>query len=240
MTKNDYNRLKEEADIERVVEYLGIPVTVRGSAKFVLCPLPDHHDTHASNCYFKSGWNNLYCQACGRAIQAIDLIMYTQNCSYGEAADTLWEIEGRPGWYYTEQKQGRQRFDLSAKEAELLHLHIPGRIPVPVAFQKDVLEKAEASKTEADVWYKTAFQRWDTFLSEKDLKKLVKRAAAKRIRELDQMRPNYLEAVKSRYFELEADYPGHDKQHLLEIAIQYDGFPEEEYTKLRELYNRAS
>ena len=76
MAKNNYARLKQEADIEAVVNYLGIPVRRKGTSCFLLCPLPGHTDRHATNCYFKPGWNNLYCTACGAAINAIDLIIY--------------------------------------------------------------------------------------------------------------------------------------------------------------------
>ena len=93
MAKNNYARLKQEADIEAVVNYLGIPVRRKGTSCFLLCPLPGHTDRHATNCYFKPGWNNLYCTACGAAINAIDLIIYTLHVEYGQAADILWELE---------------------------------------------------------------------------------------------------------------------------------------------------
>ena len=43
MSKNEYARLKEEADIARVVQYLGIEVSKKGSAYFIHCPLPEHN-----------------------------------------------------------------------------------------------------------------------------------------------------------------------------------------------------
>lgn len=241
-TKNNFTRLKEEADIESIVEYLGIPVTPRGTAKFILCPNPEHQDTRASNCYFKSGWNNVYCKACNRAMQAIDLIMYVQHCSYGEAADTLWEIEGSSDWYYADQqKEEKKKFDISAEDAKILHLHLPGRMSVPVAYQPEKAPKGyEASKKEENVWYKASFHRWEEFLSESNFKQIVRKAAARRIKLLDKMRPAYLEAVKAQYYALEQEYPDYDKTELLEVAIRYEGFPEEEYTKLWKLYKRAS
>ena len=96
---NNFARLKDEADIGEVVDYLGLHVTPMGSARFILCPNPAHDDTHPDNCYFKAGWNNVYCTVCHKAIQAIDLISYVTGVSYGTAADTLCEIEGRPDWY---------------------------------------------------------------------------------------------------------------------------------------------
>ena len=46
MAKNNYARLKQEADIEAVVNYLGIAVRRKGNSCFVLCPLPNHADRH--------------------------------------------------------------------------------------------------------------------------------------------------------------------------------------------------
>ena len=57
VTKNNYVRLKEEADIETVISYLQIPVTKKGCNYFIPCPNPDHADKHATNCYFKK----IYC-----------------------------------------------------------------------------------------------------------------------------------------------------------------------------------
>ena len=108
---NNFSRLKDEADIGEVVDYLGLHVTPKGSARFILCPNPAHDDTHPDNCYFKAGWNNVYCTVCHKAIQAIDLISYVAGASYGTAADTLWEIEGRPDWYY-DRSYGKKKQEL--------------------------------------------------------------------------------------------------------------------------------
>ena len=105
MSKNEYARLKEEADIARVVQYLGIEVSKKGSAYFIHCPLPEHNDQHATNCYFREGWNNVYCTVCCKAVNAIDLIILETGMDYGEAADLLWELEGRPDWYYGNWKK---------------------------------------------------------------------------------------------------------------------------------------
>ena len=42
---NNFARLKDEADIGEVVDYLGLHVTPKGSARFILCPNPAHDDT---------------------------------------------------------------------------------------------------------------------------------------------------------------------------------------------------
>ena len=138
MAKNNYARLKQEADIEAVVNYLGIPVRRKGTSCFLLCPLPGHTDRHATNCYFKPGWNNLYCTACGEAINAIDLIIYTLHVEYGQAADILWELEGRPDWYYTSRiVQKEELFHLSKAEATVVGIHSPGYILTPMQYSED-------------------------------------------------------------------------------------------------------
>lgn len=53
---NDFQRLKDEADIAQVVESLGIQVTRKGANNFIACPLPDHDDSHATN-----PWNGRNC-----------------------------------------------------------------------------------------------------------------------------------------------------------------------------------
>ena len=184
MEQNNYTRLKQEADIERVVHYLGMQVTRRGSASFVLCPLPGHTDHHATNCYFKSGWNNLYCNTCGAAINAIDLIMYVNNVDYGKAADTLWELEGKPDWYYAytgKQNKSKPVFHLSREDASVLGIHFPGRLLIPIAFSDtkpkyghDVTLQYD---TDGYIACKTHHLTWQDFMSEEQYKTMIKNKA---------------------------------------------------------------
>lgn len=134
---NNFDRLKDEADIAEVVENLNMETHNKGNNYFVLCPIPSHNDTHPTNCYFKKGWNNLYCTACGTTIKAIDLIMYETGCTYGEAADRLWELEGRPDWYRDKKWRSRQKkekieFSITPKEANLIGIKLPKKIMTPV------------------------------------------------------------------------------------------------------------
>lgn len=136
MKKNDINRLKDEADIQAVIEHLGIEQKSRGSAIFILCPLPAHNDTHATNCYYKPGWNHVFCQACGTVINAIDLIIYTKGISYGEAADLLWEIEGCPDWYYAKNDvthKAKPEFKLTNEESSIIGLKKSGVALCPIS-----------------------------------------------------------------------------------------------------------
>lgn len=48
-------RLIQDVNILDVVNYLGIACHKKGSNYFLLCPSPEHNDTHATNCYCKDG-----------------------------------------------------------------------------------------------------------------------------------------------------------------------------------------
>lgn len=185
MNKNNYTRLKQEANIGIVVNYLGMQVTRCGSAFFVLCPLPQHTDHHATNCYFKSGWNNLYCNTCGAAINAIDLIMYVKNVSYGEAADTLWELEGKPDWYYATRKKGiktKPSFQLSRENAAFLGIHFPGYILTPYEFSDRKLSYSShdiALQYDRDGYLACKMNHlcWQDFMNESQYKEMIKNKA---------------------------------------------------------------
>ena len=175
---NNYQRLKEEADIALVVDSLQIPVTRRGSAWFLPCPNPAHTDEHATNCYYKDGWNNVYCCACGKSFQAIDLIMFTLGCDYGEAADYLWDLEGRPSWYYNRNKK-KERFVLSREEAKLIGMHPVGKayLPERMADQKRKLPGGrEYYQKELDSYLECRVERvrWQDFLTEAQYQTMVR------------------------------------------------------------------
>jgi len=179
MSKNDFRRLKEEADIAAVVTSLGIQVTKRGSNNFILCPMPDHDDKNPRNCYFRNGWNNVYCSACGRGVQAIDLIMYTTGCNYGEAADMLWDLSGRPSWYKGE-RNAKKLFALSRGDARLIGIHFPGRLLTPKRESefKEVGKEYKSGTVDSYLECDVHLLTWRDFMSEKDYKTMV-RAKAK-------------------------------------------------------------
>ena len=185
MAKNNYARLKQEADIEAVVNYLGIPVRRKGTSCFLLCPLPGHTDRHATNCYFKPGWNNLYCTACGEAINAIDLIIYTLHVEYGQAADILWELEGRPDWYYTSRiVQKEELFHLSKAEATVVGIHSPGYILTPIQYSEDkpVHGHDVTLQYDADGYITCKVNRltWQDFMTEEQYRCMVKQKSIER------------------------------------------------------------
>lgn len=83
-----------------------------------------------------------FCRVCNTSINAIDLIIYTTGSSYGDAADLLWEISGRPDWYYAKRSR-KKEFSLTEEEKTLIGLHLPTRILVPASLKdyKETLEK---------------------------------------------------------------------------------------------------
>lgn len=223
---NDFRRLKEEANIEEVVHYLGLDVHPKGSAYFILCPLPKHGDTHATNCYYKKGWSNVYCKTCCESIQAIDLIMLETGRDYGEAADLLWEIEGYPEWYKDDSwketnknkvknKNKKIPFVLSGNEAKLIGIKLPhkilnavscseipqylsGEIPKGYAYDKGIVDEYVYSKVE-----RVSYQ---DFISEQDLKELVRRRCDEKIAEYDSVEKSFMKkGVKISPFEKERE-----------------------------------
>lgn len=141
----DFRRLKREADILEVLYALGYseggdgPKSIKrmGANYFIHCPVPTHNDAHMS-CRCKKGWPNLLCESCRESTYGIDLIMYETGASELEAADRLWEIEGRPDWYKSSGKKGENRFTLSWREQNLIGFYLPTDMEIP--------EKIESSK----------------------------------------------------------------------------------------------
>lgn len=183
-TKNDYRRLKEEADIGMVLSYLNIPVQRKGVNYFLPCPQPSHTDEHPNNCYYKDGWNNVYCCACGKSMQALDIIMWTLGCTYGEAADLLWEIEGKPDWYYCKEitKNKSDIFQVTKEELEIIGFYSPGRILKPKQLYKDKMplqkgEQYDNHMIDAYLLCDVEMCNYRTFLSEKQYAWMVKKKA---------------------------------------------------------------
>lgn len=148
-------RLKEEADIEDIIERFGIETYPKGSNIYLYCPNPAHCDTHPTNCYYKKGWNSVYCAACDQSFSAVDFLIYTQGFDFLTAINELWEIEGRPEWALTTNKERKQMssyfktykkkqysgraFYLSAKEANLLDIKLPKKAWIPRQYSDDKL-----------------------------------------------------------------------------------------------------
>lgn len=83
--------IKDVADMESVVDYLGLETQKRGSKVSFLCPA--HEDTHFGSCYIM-GNDGYKCYACGHHGDAIELVQRIRNCSFDTACDLLGEAFG--------------------------------------------------------------------------------------------------------------------------------------------------
>lgn len=194
---NNYRRLKEEADIRSVVDYCGIEKGKRiGSAQFVKCPNPEHEDQHPTNAYYRDGWNTIYCTTCNRNYGPIDIIMWTMNLSYGEAADLLWELEGKPDWYYEKRvSETEKQFSISYSEMELLGIKIPSSCTVPVRstkyreFDSEQLKKGYLYQFVGNGYLlvKSVQANWTDFMSRDNMQRLVLAKSRKMLKELDKI-----------------------------------------------------
>lgn len=196
--KNDIRRLKEEADIRTVVDYCGIRKGRRiGGAQFVICPNPGHDDVHPTNAYYRDGWNTIYCTTCQKNMGAVDILMWTRGLSYGEAADILWELEGRPDWYYAkpERGNGKKEFYISPSELEVLGLHFPSTIRIPVRqsgykehVRSEMPDKCAYRFTgEGYIMEKLVPSTWEDFLSPSEMAKLVLSKGKERLSAFDEV-----------------------------------------------------
>lgn len=201
VTKNNITRLKDEADIAAVISFLQLEVKRKGNAYFILCPNPEHNDTHPTNCYYKDGWNHVYCWVCGTTINAVDLIMKINHATYGEACDLLWEISGRPDWYYEKKQKGqKKRFILSREDAELIGLRNPSKIKMPIAisdYKQELGVSEEYQADEINYYLKLSVKRVDylDFLSEEEYLTLISEKAKEKAYGL-QKKIQFLQSMK--------------------------------------------
>ncbi len=94
----NFQELREEildrANMKEVAEALNIPMKNIGGRINILSPLPEHNDTNFGSCVLKDTFG--YDFAFNKSFNAIDLVMYTKDCSFWEAvlflAD-LYEID---------------------------------------------------------------------------------------------------------------------------------------------------
>ena len=135
-------QLQDMTDIETVIRFLNIKATRKGTSFFILCPNPNHPDTKPANCYFKKGWGNVYCMACGKATRAIQLLMDAGGYDSKEATNILWKINGSPTWF-RDYDSGKSVFTPDASDLAFVGLHhLRGRLTYP---KKEVAIK-EAGK----------------------------------------------------------------------------------------------
>lgn len=71
---------------------LGLHSQYLGNRMNILCPIPGHNDHSFGSCVVNE--KHGYCFACNEGFNAIDLVMYTNNCSFMEAVHLLSDYYG--------------------------------------------------------------------------------------------------------------------------------------------------
>lgn len=145
----DVERLKDEANIDEVLDYAGVEVFPRGSNIYLHCPNPAHNDNHPTNCYYKRNWKSVYCTVCDENFNAIDILMNVKGLSFLDALNTLWEMEGKPEWALTRydrkkksagvRKKNSDTFFLTKKEADVIGIVLPKKAWVPKTYSDEKL-----------------------------------------------------------------------------------------------------
>lgn len=139
--------LNERADMLELCQELGIETKKRGRTYYVHCPLPDHEDVHATNCFFKEGDSFMYCAVCQKAISGIDLIMYTENLEFLPAAKKLAELEGVK-WEDTDQNSHKSGgYSILPGDARRIGLRLEKRILHP--FRQSLYQESPTLKNGA-------------------------------------------------------------------------------------------
>lgn len=91
----DIKRLAEDADVETVVEYLGLDTRRMGSKISILCPC--HNDRHFGSCYLtKKGF---YCFSCHAKGSVFDLVKNVEHISFHDSIKVVAELCGGEGRY---------------------------------------------------------------------------------------------------------------------------------------------
>ena len=136
-----YNRnaLLADADMMSVVQYLGIEIGARSSAKRIqiLCPSPSHSDSRKGNCIADS--KGVKCFACGFKGTVLDLIMLTLNCTLSKAMEILAGINGAGDGYVDHNKVNV----LSQAECDVIGLNNE-----PVRVEKGITSNGKLPDTE--------------------------------------------------------------------------------------------
>lgn len=81
-------QIKEIADVETIVECLGLETQRVGRRTSILCP--DHNDKHFKSCYLTE--HGYRCFSCGKRGDEIQLVQSVKNCSFAEACLYIADI----------------------------------------------------------------------------------------------------------------------------------------------------
>lgn len=93
--EGDREELLRDVSPLMAIEYLGLPTKKMGSNISILCPSPDHNDTHYGSCMVLHGGQYCKCFACGKTFNAATILMDAGGYSYYDALCTLASLSGR-------------------------------------------------------------------------------------------------------------------------------------------------
>lgn len=117
----DIKRLAEDADVETVVDYLGLDTRRMGSKISILCPC--HDDRHFGSCYLtKKGF---YCFACHAKGSVFDLVKNVEHISFHDAIKVVAELCGGEDRYIlkdTKSKDDKPHYFFEKDVMELVDL----------------------------------------------------------------------------------------------------------------------
>lgn len=170
--------LIDDVNILDVVDYLGIECHKRGSNYFMLCPSPNHDDTHATNCYCKDGGKRVSCKACGYFASPIELVKDVTGMGFFDAVKVVWQLAGCPSYLY-QKEESKKSFYLTYNEAKLIGIHLPNQIYLPCGEDDyKVSAKIQKDKTYDPnrldyIYCKKERISWKSFLSEREFARLA-------------------------------------------------------------------
>lgn len=87
-----HDSIADAVNMQELVQELGLPVKVIGANMCIICPNPDHSDKNHGSCIVFE--KNVYCFACLKSWNAIDLVMEVNNCNFMDAVSFLSDMYG--------------------------------------------------------------------------------------------------------------------------------------------------
>lgn len=210
----DFYVCKEEARkmLPRYLEEKGINVR-----RPFHCLNPDHHDNHPSMGLMK-GRVRVHCLSCQATYDIFDLIGIDYGLSPSESTKMAFSM------YNISMDQREKRFYLTREEAALLHICLPENIPYSVTCDRAGFLNIKRKSF-----------NWSQFLSEQDMKRLVRERVSAMLERLQYSEKD----VEADFQSLQAEYPDHDEKELYRISRKFYDKIDQDRAILKKLYIRA-
>ena len=130
MADLDLDKLMTDADAVTVANAIGMQVFKKGNHYFSFCPVHEEktgkRDTHPTNFIIKPKGG--FCYSCGEFVSIPKMVTSFLGCKKNEAYDIIADAMGGKDFYQADKstrREQKQRFNLSAEEAELLGISGP-------------------------------------------------------------------------------------------------------------------